>query len=530
MSLRFLIPLAAVLLAPAVHAAQWGSVSQRCEGETTVYFARVDAQGGSWEEACQGTAFRTPGGASVTFVTRDASAKNYACSGSSCRCTGGGCDELVSMKCVHRGSDGMWGEVRVRDAACRAAGTWGDFAHESCAGGTSDKYFAKLHVSKGEWEAACRNTPAQINDHLTVSYDPAARAWRCEGTACLDLDRPRAFSARCVNRQTLEKGMAGMWLEASLGNAGCPAYWGDFAKTCPEVGTAEYEARLEGVPDGESWEDACVSTPADYDGNGVSVRPNADQCVKDSLFGTGVGSTGMWSRFRAKDEHCVATLPDIQRIWMPDLTRLSSQSSASTRSAPVAGRSVGVSPSSLDVQALVAAVSRRHAGEVSQAELAGLVSPGVRTALPTPAARTTTALSPASASSDVARPGLIYTIGGAVSGGLFFGLAAEQGIAAWFDARENLRGYTTFGHSRGVQAGAGGEGVFGIWVVNDLHALAGDAWGCSVGASTPAGAGAAFTAWFDYQNRYLGSTLAPGVSVGLTPVEANMHYVHTFLY
>jgi hypothetical protein len=49
-----------LLLPSAAHAARWGGISQRCEGETTVYYSRVEAGGGSWEAACQDTAFRTP--------------------------------------------------------------------------------------------------------------------------------------------------------------------------------------------------------------------------------------------------------------------------------------------------------------------------------------------------------------------------------------------------------------------------------------------------------------------------------------
>jgi hypothetical protein len=120
-------------------------------------------------------------------------------------------------------------------------------------------------------------------------------------------------------------------------------------------------------------------------------------------------------------------------------------------------------------------------------------------------------------------------VGASGSAGAFFGLSAEQGLAAWFDARENARGYTSFAYSTGAQFGASAEGVFGIWTVSELASLGGDSWGCSVGASTAAGPGAAFTAWYDYENHYLGSTLAPGVGVG-APGQAVLIKVHTFVY
>jgi hypothetical protein len=271
-----------------------------------------------------------PRGTSVTFLSPNHRAKNHLCSGRQCGCTGPDCGGLVSMKCVQCGADGMWGELRVNDGVCRAAGRWGAFSKEK-----------------------------SFNDQQRI-------------------------------------------------------------------------------------------------------------------------------------DHCVATLPDVQRVWTPRLAALGDHGAAGQTTLSD-GSVHRVAASRLDISALSATVQKRHAGVVSRDDLAKLAAPisavsGPLAAPPVMAPRAATA------GSAVDRPGLIYTVGGAASGGAFFGLAAEQGVAAWFDARENLRGYTTFGFSQGAQLSVGGEGVFGIWVVNDLAALGGDSWGCSVGASTGTGVGGTLTA------------------------------------
>jgi hypothetical protein len=427
------------------------------------------------------------------------------------------------MTCVHRGVDGMWGEVRVRDSTCRSTGTWGSFKKESCAdGGKRDKYYARIAVSKGDWARACANTPAQINPNLEVEHENAG--WTCKGAGCLNLDgSSKQFSARCVHR-----GADGMWMEAFLENTSCPIRWEPFVKTCPEVGTAKYEARLWGVPDGVSWEEKCRETPADYNDDGISVRPNAEQCVKD------LASTGMWARFVVPDKtcvkrsfndneriaHCLKDIVRVEKLWRPRLEQLASGSS------PASPGSARAPSSGVTSFAELAALARqRHEGTLTREQLSAKTKPlteQARATLAQPAG-------PRAASRGEDDNVLIYTVGAGGSAGAFFGLSAEQGMAAWFDARENARGYTTFAYSSGAQFGAGVEGVFGIWTVKDLAGLGGDAWGCSVGASAPAGPGAAFTAWYDYENNYLGATLAPGVSVG-APAQAVLLKVHTFVY
>lgn len=499
----------------------WGRVQHRCEGERTVYYSRVQT-GGSWETACRRTPF--PAGALQVRFRQNA---NMSCAGAACECTGGDCATLDGMTCVHRGLDGMWGEVRVRDATCRSTGAWGAFKKDTCAdGGKRDKYYARIAVSKGDWKRACENTAAQINKNFKVEYKNVGgrMTWTCDGAACLNLDgSSKGFSAQCVHR-----GADGMWMEAFLEDASCPIHWDTFAKTCPAIGTAKYEARLWGVADGVSWEEKCRETPADYNGDGISVRPNADQCVKDLV------SSGMWSRFVVADEtcvktsfndderlrHCVADLPRVEKLWKPRLEQLAggaSPASLASARAPSAGAT--------SVAELAALARARYQGTLTREQLSARVTPltdHVRATLTRPGG-------PLSAVRGENDNVLIYTVGAGGSAGAFFGLGAEQGMAAWFDARENARGYTSFAYSGGVQLGAGAAGVFGIWTVKDLASLGGDSWGCSVGASTAAGPGAAFTAWYDYENHYLGATLAPGVGVG-APVQATLIKVHTFVY
>jgi hypothetical protein len=167
-----------------------------------------------------------------------------------------------------------------------------------------------------------------------------------------------------------------MWLEVTLENDGCPSHWGEFSKTCPEIGLAQYEARLWDVPEGTRWEDACRKTPADYLGNGITTLPNADQCVKDSILGTGIGATGMSAKFRVKDEtcvkksfteqerinHCVATLPDVQHIWTPKLLQLQQQVDSG---APVVAHDAGAAalqPAAVNLASLSEVIQQRHNG------------------------------------------------------------------------------------------------------------------------------------------------------------------------
>ena len=409
-----------------------------------------------------------------------------------------------------------------------------------------DKYYAKLNVTKGDWENACLNTQAVINKGLTIKYDSGLKKWTCDGPGCKFNDRDLSFSAQCVNRQGLDKGFAGMWLEVKMEDPACPSHWGTFERTCPEVGEARYEARLWDVPEKASWEEACTSTPADYLGDGITVLPRADQCIKDGLLGTKVGATGMWARFMVADEscvkktftdkerlgHCAATIGEIQRIWTPRLVNLQQAVARGEAAAPSnGGAATPEQMMSLNAKTIVEAIQQRHQGKLDAGKLATMLGPATASVdqIYDQAPQGPSINAPQDSNSDISKPGLIYSIGGAVSGGAFFGVSAEQGIAAWFDARENLRGYTSFSVSEGLQLGVGGETSLGIWVVNDLLALGGDSWGCSVGASGSAGVGAAFTAWFDYENNYLGSTLAPGIGVGI-PVEGTLTKVHTFVY
>ena len=513
---------------------RWGTTASKCEGEVTVFYSRIHVPSGSWEAACQTTEFVTQAGPIVRFASssRDARKKNHQCTGSGCDCRGPECANLVSMKCVHRGWDGMWGEVRLRGAHCAAkaqpAASWGEFVKESCATATADKYYARLNNAGPDWLQSCRETPAFLTPHLKLQYSSGAQRWECQGRGCDLLDGDRKVSGTCVNKQ-----LGGMWLEAFVDNPGCPAHWGEFTRTCPEVGRARYEARLWDVPAGSSWEQACLDTPADYLGKGYAVPLLPEHCRKDGVLG--LGATGIWARVEQNDatcvkrsftdlersNHCLATLPDIQRIWTPRLQQLQAQQ---------ANREVSLRPGVVN-----GAVAQNDSGAATVNTTVKRLwhrRDGVETALEMPKLP----VYPASLGDRALAPGtsdvdsLVYTVGGGVAAGAFFGAAAEFGIAARTDGTEYARGYVTVGHTAGLQAGATAEGSVGWWVVKDPSELAGDGWGCSIGASTGTGVSGVLTAWYDYENNYVGATLGVGGSVGLTPVEAVQSKVYTLVF
>jgi hypothetical protein len=145
---------------------------------------------------------------------------------------------------------------------------WGNFQQDKCTQPGKRQYSAILWgIPWGQsWETACANTPADIQGH--------------------HFERP----SRCVNTT------ANMWGEFDVPDGTCLAQWKPSKPDqCTGIGVRQYSAQLI-VPDGVSWEAACLATAATIQGQAFA-KPT--RCVNQGVF-------GMWGEFDIEDTSCVA--------------------------------------------------------------------------------------------------------------------------------------------------------------------------------------------------------------------------------
>jgi hypothetical protein len=173
------------------------------------------------------------------------------------------------------------------------AQNWGSFSREHCTVPGLRQYSAILwNIPWGQsWEQACRTTPATI-----------------EG-------QQFSGATRCVNTGF------NMWGQFDVQDATCAAHWGEFRKEhCSRLadcapngsslrnGLRQYSAILWDVPAGQSWEEACSTTPAIIEGQQFS---GATRCINTGF--------NMWGQFDVPDPDC----PPERRVsicWRHDST------------------------------------------------------------------------------------------------------------------------------------------------------------------------------------------------------------------
>jgi len=101
-----------------------------------------------------------------------------------------------------------------------AAAHWGDFARSDCQRKGFRKWYSRLWDIKGDWNSACRSTPATVNNF----YFPAPD--------------------NCV-----DKGIGGMWGEFYVPDGSCNSLWSSVHKTeacsAAKPGFSKYVAKLE---------------------------------------------------------------------------------------------------------------------------------------------------------------------------------------------------------------------------------------------------------------------------------------------
>ncbi len=149
------------------------------------------------------------------------------------------------------------------------AANWGDFKRDDCRGYRTRQYSSRLWNIWGSWENACAAQSATINGQYFA--------------------RP----TRCVN-----VGAAGMWGEWDLVDDSCKANWGALAaNNCVTNTHRQYSARLWNVPSGQSWEDACNSTPHNVGPGPYTYFARPTRCKN-------MGISGMWGEWDAPDNSC----------------------------------------------------------------------------------------------------------------------------------------------------------------------------------------------------------------------------------
>jgi hypothetical protein len=226
--------LSILIAAPIARAEQWREPWKKnhCTGNGTRQYSSqlMDIPfGKSWEQACAGM--------SATINGRTFAAPS---------------------RCVNNA--GMWGEFdQVPDPDCGAK--WGDFSSNACSGGTRT-YWARLWNIVGDWDAACRMTPATVG-----------------GTR---FARP----TRCIN-----KGVAGMFGEFDVSDASCNAFWGPIeAGSCVAVGQRKYTSTIMRA---RNWIADCRQTPLTVAGVSFATPTECRNCP-----------THAWGEFIVSDPKC----------------------------------------------------------------------------------------------------------------------------------------------------------------------------------------------------------------------------------
>jgi hypothetical protein len=145
---------------------------------------------------------------------------------------------------------------------------WGDIQHHGCVGPGSSKYSAILwDIPFGQsWEGSCAATPAPGDSA------PGART-----------------PDRCVNTGL------NIWGEWYVADDACRAHWETPQRTgCSAIDTAQYSAILWDIPAGQTWEEACATTPGPA-GSAVAGR-SPDRCKNTGLH--------MWGEWDVADQSC----------------------------------------------------------------------------------------------------------------------------------------------------------------------------------------------------------------------------------
>ncbi len=175
---------------------------------------------------------------------------------------------MLPTRCINAWG-GMWGEWDVPDSTCVAR--WDNIGDRGCISIRTRGFSARLRdVPPGQtWEDACASTPAPAGTPV------AGR-----------------LPTRCINA------WGGMWGEWDVSDSTCVARWyeiGDRGCACDKgPGVRRHSARLLDVPPGQTWEDACASTPAPAGTAVAGTTPT--RCI--NAWG------GMWGEWDIPDRGC----------------------------------------------------------------------------------------------------------------------------------------------------------------------------------------------------------------------------------
>ena len=201
-------------------------------------------------------------------------------------------------------------------ATCAYGQHWGNFKKDNCTKPGYRQYSAVLEgIPFGQsWEKACASKDATIAGH----YFPKPNRCRNQGP-----------------------GIA-MWGEFDVPDNSCKAQWGSFQRgACTTIGKRKYSAQVLNVPPGQTWENACATTPANVQGQSFATPSKCSN----------TGVTGEWGEFDVNDNTCQAHWGNFQRgectttgkreysaqLSVPD--GLSWEATCATTPATVAGQS-----------------------------------------------------------------------------------------------------------------------------------------------------------------------------------------------
>src|SRR2546426_2571055 len=147
----------------------------------------------------------------------------------------------------------------------------GNFKKDTCTKRGYRQYSAVLEgIPFGQsWEKACASKDATIAGHYFPKPD------------------------RCRNQGP---GIA-MWGEFDVPDNSCKAQWGSFQRgACTTIGKRKYSAQVLNVPPGQTWENACATTPANVQGQSFATPSKCSN----------TGVTGEWGEFDVNDNTCQA--------------------------------------------------------------------------------------------------------------------------------------------------------------------------------------------------------------------------------
>lgn len=152
----------------------------------------------------------------------------------------------------------QWGQFDVPDTSC--CPYWGTFQRDDCTYNCRRQYSVILwNIQSGsDWEATCKNTPANINGNQFSGAKRCPQSW---GRQYGEFDVP---------------------------DTSCCPYWGSFKlDSCSQTpGRGIYSAILYEIPRLESWESSCANFGATIGGQTVSKPTECDN--------TGLN---MWGKF-----------------------------------------------------------------------------------------------------------------------------------------------------------------------------------------------------------------------------------------